>query len=1639
MSLPRLSSRLRLFLPLAAGLLLTTSARAAVTFSGTISSDTTWSNSPDPIVNVTNTVTINPGVTLTIEPGVTVKMALNRDFTVNGTLNAIGGTTADSTIYFTSIRDDNLPPPGGDDTNGDGNVTAPANSDWGNIHFTATGGGTLENCEVWFGGWSSEGSVVCTGSSPSIIDCDINAGYYGIQCLSGAAPTISGTDVSACTSVPVAISIDSNPVLSSVTFASTSDNGFDAIGILSTTLTGANSLPVRGTTIGGSPIPNITYLLLGDITIAPAATLNVDAGVIVKCLNTSTDIHVSGTLNAIGTAAADSQIVFTSFKDDNRGDPADTNNDGSTTAPSSGDWGGIVFAPGSGGLLDYCAVQYGGYSTNNSCVYMDNVGSAVTISNSEIGDSSYGIEVRGVSDPTLTNNVVSNCANTPVLMSVSANPTFSGNSFVTNGVTALGLLNETVNVDSQIFKRTVAGFTNITYVLIGNLTMDVGTVLTVDPGVVVKMRTGSTVLNINGGLQAIGAPADSIVFTSWKDDVHGNPADTNGDGSATVPAHSDWGWIKFLPTAIDSVSNLDYCFLGYGGWVNSQPWNGTIWCNSSSPTITNCNFWNDRIGVRVDGTSSATITGNNFFNSLSVPIHISATSTPTISGNSYSDNGFHALGLISETLASSATLSVPTAGVAQFGTPFTYFLAQGAITVGGGSVLTIDPDVIVKFDSYGINIAGGLVAEDLGGSNPIVFTDIKDDSHGGDSNVNSNSNGPGNSDWPGLTFQDASDDANCRLIGCEFWYGGSSTPKAPVRIEQANTTVDDCSFEFNNHGIWVQGIASPSITNNLIRQSSSMPIVIDILSSPTFSGNVFDSNGITALGYVGGTLAQDGTIPVRNLAGFTNITNVLDSNLTVLFGANLTIDPGVVLKAWDGASPFWAVGGSITVSGGLIMDGTPGNRIVITSVEDDTVGNPLDTNGDGALTTPAPDDWNYVRFLDVSDDGVSVLDYVDLRYGGASSLGSVSIDSASPTISNCTFQDSNLEGIGITGVSNPIVSSCAFTRCTRTPVALSLLSNPVFSGNTLNDNFYSALGVYGETLAQDVTWARRAFAGDPRREYILITSMTVGTGANLTIDRGVTIKPLSGVDLNVRRGIFANGGAEPESLIVFTSPRDDFYGGDTNGDSTDTDGFSLRWGHIKIEPTALSSSVQFSNCVFAYGSTNASEGAVTVQGSVSPSFTDCLFSHGTNGINYTQASGNPAVGVVTGCDFFDHSGFAIENTGLAHIVSAQNCWWGDDTGPLDASDDTGTGGWYNPGGLGDAITNLVNYTPWQGMGLGNFHVGDVSLNGELHAFDAALLFRWLVPDTTLSAQQQVLADVTCDGSPTAFDAALILQYVADLIVTFPCLEKAEPLALGEASLDGRNARAAGARPTANPATALRGLENGEYKVSLPDFALRPGTTVRLPLLFEGAGEAFATQFLIRPESSDLRILSIEPGAVAEGTHFYSGIRPDGSARIAMGSIHELTRGVVAVLEVEILGDGVSTESARLAFTEALINEQNVLGSASDAQGQIDTALVSHVPSAFALAQNTPNPFRPRTTISYQITGESASSVATDLSVYNVNGRRIATLVSGQQVPGSYEAQWDGRDEGGRRVASGVYFYRLQAGTFTAQKRMVLLK
>jgi hypothetical protein len=94
-----------------------------------------------------------------------------------------------------------------------------------------------------------------------------------------------------------------------------------------------------------------------------------------------------------------------------------------------------------------------------------------------------------------------------------------------------------------------------------------------------------------------------------------------------------------------------------------------------------------------------------------------------------------------------------------------------------------------------------------------------------------------------------------------------------------------------------------------------------------------------------------------------------------------------------------------------------------------------------------------------------------------------------------------------------------------------------------------------------------------------------------------------------------------------------------------------------------------------------------------------------------------------------------------------------------------------------------------------------------------------------------------------------------------------------------------------------------------------------------------------------------------------------------------------------------------------------------------------VASGFRLEQNYPNPFNPTTTIPYKLTRSSR----VNLDIYNNLGQEVRTLVIAYQAAGEYQAVWDGRDNRGRSVPSGVYIYRLQGENFSHSPKMILIR
>lgn len=1563
-----------------------------VVITSSITTNTTWGPTGDVVGDifwVQANIQISPDDTLTIQPGVIVKFGLGTIFTVSGVLTAQGAPGNE--IIFTSIRDDE-----GGDTNGDGNSTVPAAANWYGLRFpdAAPDGSLLDYCDVRYAGTSATGGLVFTSNSSTVSNSVIRACYYGVDCQGSASPTLDNTTIEASTQTPITLDFTATPVLSSLVFSS-ANNGYDAFGLRGGALATAATLPQRGATVGASPISNVTYVLFSTLTVNSTGSLTVDPGVVIKPVSSSTSIVVQsgGNLTMNGTAAAGDTITITSISDDNIGLPGDTNNNGSGTAPAPNDWDRIVFQDGSTGSIDHVRLKFGTSQVTEGMIEM--VNRSIPVSNTLLSDASHGLALFSTSNPNISNVDINNCTSTPVLMSVAAAPTFANIGLTANAITAIGLEGEPIGVDSRIALRSLGGYTNITYYIMnGPIVMNSPAVLTIDPGIVIKSQQFGGGITVNGALVADGKPDSMITFTSERDDAYGNPADTNGDGAATSPAVGNWDYIEFGPTSDDGICVLDYCRITYGSEGPFGNQKTSCWIRDASPTVTNTVITHGVYAIRIDGASQPTIDMCDINNCTGAPLLMSVVSDPNITVNNvYSTNGYNALALLNETIAQDARIKYRP-GV---GSPTFAYLPIGTITVGSGVTLSIDPQVTIKpsgaFDLFVVGGALNVVGSD-NGSGRVVFTSRRDDNpnYGGDTTP-TDATTPQAGDWGSIRFTDSSVDAQCVVRNVLFQFGAFlGDAQGVLTTEGASPTLSSLSFFQNESAMTFKGNSAPVIDSTEIFNCTELPLAQSLVSNPQFpnpANITLANNTWTAFGLLGETVAQNVATPVRSLGTFDNLAYVPTGTITIAFGATWTIAPGVVIKL--GRALIDPFGVQIDIDGALVADGKPESLIVFTTTTDDAFGG--DLRSDGALTTPAAGQWNGIYFDPASDDLTTVIDHVRLRYAGRGNWGALYIDNASPTVTN-TYSSINANyGVLLQGDSAPTFTDCKFDS-SLAPIRMSLVSNPTFTNVEFLGNVYTALDITPEAIAQDLLWPIRAVSGRSNMPYLLRGTLTTGLGATVTLQPGLIVKSQNGA-IRVQRAFVAEG--KTDSQIVFTSYRDDFYGGDTNNDGTDTSPASGNWDYVWVDGTAIDPEVRFLNCIFRYGGA-ASSGALRCLNS-SPSVDSCTFAYNDVGVSAEGAS-NP---VIHGSSLYGNTNFAVNNTGGSFCVDAQGNWWGDASGPNDASATADLCVLGANAGLGDAVSNDVDYTGWVTGGVQTPLLGDVSLNGEVRAYDASLVLQSAAVLIALTPLQELVADVSGTAGVTAFDASLILQYVANLITVFP-------------------AASTGAQQAPPDVLAVRALVAravGNFDLELGD-AYRNGDEWVLPVQLGGTAPAYSLELLLEGASAGeletvsprdanaLHVLSVEPG----------------SARVALAGIEPQPEGEVLLLRFRATGEW---ESPQLAW--ARVNETEL---ASSPVPDHSTPVVS-----FA-ARPYPNPASSPVRFSLGIAMEDAGGPAR-VAVYDVSGRVVRVLHEGVLPAGVHDFRWDLTQSDGRRLSPGIYLVRSKTQTLDETHRVVVVR
>ncbi|MEN8165679.1 MAG: FlgD immunoglobulin-like domain containing protein, partial [Acidobacteriota bacterium] len=146
--------------------------------------------------------------------------------------------------------------------------------------------------------------------------------------------------------------------------------------------------------------------------------------------------------------------------------------------------------------------------------------------------------------------------------------------------------------------------------------------------------------------------------------------------------------------------------------------------------------------------------------------------------------------------------------------------------------------------------------------------------------------------------------------------------------------------------------------------------------------------------------------------------------------------------------------------------------------------------------------------------------------------------------------------------------------------------------------------------------------------------------------------------------------------------------------------------------------------------------------------------------------------------------------------------------------------------------------------------------------------------------------------------------------------------------------------------------------------------------------------------------------------------------------------VTSTADTLAIDEGWSSDGGYWYKVAAVDVHGNVSSFAVLAPGTVSSVPTASLPAVPLIEQNFPNPFNPQTTIAFEIPSQQDVT----LRVFALSGRLVRILSLGEtHTPGRHEVVWDGRDDAGRQVASGTYFYRLEAGAFAETKRMVLVK
>ncbi len=1111
--------------------------------------------------------------------------------------------------------------------------------------------------------------------------------------------------------------------------------------------------PQSGTwTVAGSP-----YIVVGHVTVPTGQTLTIHSGVQVLFQGLCA-FTVTGTLVTQGTPSQN--VTFTT------GNPS----------PAPGQWCAIDIQNGATATLSHTTVRYGGgggypaavattygsiasFSWNGGLVDRSltagvsiSAASAVVRNVSVTNNGGDGFVITPSSPPTLDSLTATGNAGTA--FRITANPgtigflTGSGNG--ANGCSVAGQVGGPLNGTF-----TWRGNPAIAYIIV-NPVVSSGDTLALAAGATLKGTGAGSTLTVEGRLVTLGTLAQPVWFSSLADDAHGG--DTNGNGAATLPQPGDWAGVSIRFGGSASLAQTHFAYGGASGWSTLFTDYGVAsdvtWAGGSSShglqygaslttattTIRNVTFTANALdGLRLTPTYPAVldslIANDNGQYGMAILANPGSIGHLSGAGNTYGG------------ISIGGTVGGPAHGTFTWtGNPTFPYILQSPF-LRAGDTLTLAAGAIVKGEWPSRN--GHLIVEGhlrtLGTSTqPVWFTSLADDAHGGDSNDDGAGSTPHGADWAGVSIRFG---GSATLAHTHFayggnsawsnlhtdygtatdvtWIGGSSTWCATygANLASITCTVRNVSFGHNVlDGFRVMPTIPPTLDS--LTATDNGQYGITVLANPgsigVLNGTGNRYNGISINGVFGGPVHGSFT-----WAGNASFPYILQSPF-LSAGDTLVLEANAVVKGeWPSRN------GHLIVEGHLRTLGTAARPVWFTSLADDAHGG--DSNDDGGAAAPQRGEWTGVS---IRFGGSAALAHTFFAFGGNSGWSNLCTDygvassvtwfgggshssltsgvnlvATTATMHALSFNNNAVHGCVLSMPSAPaVIDSCSGNSNAQFPLVLMNSFGQIGAGCTGTGNGVNGIYVTG-TLGGTAPAATWTWAANPLLPYVLAQAV-VPAGDTLSIAAAAVVKGRDAASYLLVEGMLYTTGstapAQVDQSVYFTSLSDDVRGGDTNNNGAATAPAAGDWAGVSIR-NGGSASLQgtwvtygggsgWSNVCTDYGSAgtitwsgggalhSATNGLAT--NSARLLVNNVLFA--LNAIDGARSFASTEATFVN-CDFLNNAGAGLSNAAISPMVAALDCWWGDPTGPYDPSPGPPD---HNPAGLGDGVSDYVTYRAW---------------------------------------------------------------------------------------------------------------------------------------------------------------------------------------------------------------------------------------------------------------------------------------------------------------------------------------------------------